>query len=412
MSAEISIKELPESHDKANLPTMKLQELDADPHGTFRRYRKDHPVALHESGSYFVLRLADVEQCSKDRRLVGSETAIPEINGFAQGAMFDIFAYGMLTANGEVHRRRRAPFSKLFAARAIAEMRPRIRRTVEDIIDEWDGDGEVDFIEAFSAPLPARIIADLFGLPREDIPIFTYDSYEITKVFTYGMPPDEITAIEQAGQRMRDYVAKTLDERRRSPRDDFLSAFLAAADEAGEMSPEEILFQILQLIVAAADTTRVGSVMQTALLLQHRSQWEAVCRDPALIPAAVSEALRFEPSGANTARVAVEDVELQGTIIPAGSLVILSTMSSMRDERAFNQPDAFDISRSDQMRVHPVFGFGAHRCIGEALARAELEEALAALAARIPQLQLDVSPTISGHVGVRRIDQMRVSWKP
>jgi len=178
------------------------------------------------------------------------------------------------------------------------------------------------------------------------------------------------------------------------------------------LGPEEILFQILQLIVGASDTTRVSSVIQTALLLQHRSQWQAVCRDPALVPAAVAESLRYEPSAANTARIAAEDIELQGVHIPAGSLVTLSTMSSMRDERAFIQPDTFDISRSDQMRVHPVFGFGAHRCIGEALARAELEEALAGLAARIPQLQLDVPPTVSGHVGVRRIDQMRVSWKP
>jgi cytochrome P450 family 103 len=108
-------------------------------------------------------------------------------------------------------------------------MRPRIRRTVEDIIDGWYGDGEIDLIEAFSAPLPARMIADLFGLPREDIPTFTRDSYVITRVFTYGMSADEIAQVEQAGQRLCDYVTKTLDDRRRSPRDDFLSAFLAAA---------------------------------------------------------------------------------------------------------------------------------------------------------------------------------------
>jgi cytochrome P450 len=411
MSAEIGIKELPASGDEQDLPLMPLRELDADPHGTFRRYRKDHPVVRHESGAYYLLRLADIEQVSKDRRLAGSETAVAVLNGFEQGTMFDFFVYGMLTANGDVHRRRRAPFTKLFAARAIAEMRPRIRKVVDDIIDGWYGDGEINFIEAFAGPLPARIIADLFALPSEDIPTFTRESYEVIKVFTYGMPPDEIARVEQAGRHLRDYVARILDDRRRNPRDDFLTAFLTAADEAGEMSPEEVLFQVLQLILGATDTTRVSTVMQVALLLQHRNQWEAVCRDQALVPKAVAESLRFEPSTSGTVRIATEEVEVHGTKIPAGALITLSAMSAMRDERAFDRPDTFDISRSDQLRLHPVFGHGAHRCIGEALARAELEESLAALTTRIPDLQLDVAPTIHGHTGVRRIDQMRVSWK-
>ena len=177
------------------------------------------------------------------------------------------------------------------------------------------------------------------------------------------------------------------------------------------MNPEEILFQIFLLIAAATDTTRISTVMQVALLLQHRAQWEAVCRDPALIPAAVAESLRLEPSAAAVARIAAEPIDIDGTLIPAGSLITLSTMSAMRDELAFNNPDAFDIGRTDQMRMHAVFGYGVHRCIGEALARAELEEALAALAARIPHLQLDVPPTISGHYGVRRVSAMRVSWE-
>jgi cytochrome P450 family 103 len=412
MTSEIGTEESSPRGNGAALPTLTLQQLESDPHGVFRRHRRDHPVVRHEMGSYFVLRLADIERCSRDPRLVGSETAVPEMTGFDHGAMWDVFRHSMLTANGEEHRRRRAPFSKLFAARAIAEMRPRIRRTVEDIIDECYDGGEIDFIAAFAGPLPARIIADLFGLPDADIPRFTQDAYEVTRVFAFGMRPDELAGIEQAAQRLRDYVAKVLDERRHAPRDDFLSAYLAAADEAGEMSPEEILFQIFLLIAAATDTTRIATVMQVALLLQHRPQWEAICRDPALIPRAVAESLRFEPSAAAVARIAGKDVEIDGTVIPAGSLVTLSTMSAMRDENAFRQPDSFDIGRSDQMRTHAVFGYGVHRCLGEALARAELEESLAVLVARIPQMQLDVAPTITGHFGVRRVDAMRVSWKP
>jgi hypothetical protein len=185
-----------------------------------------------------------------------------------------------------------------------------------------------------------------------------------------------------------------------------------AADLAAEMSPIEIIFQIVQLIVGGTDTTRVAIVMQVALLLQHHEQWMAVCRDPGLIPAAVEESMRFEPSVASISRVAAEDIEVGGAIIPAGSFVTLSTMSGMRDERAYDNPDVFNIRRVRQPRLHPIFGGGPHRCIGEMLARAELEESLAVLTALIPQLRLDQAPAIKGHFGIRRVDTMRVSWVP
>ena len=394
------------------LPTLALAQLKADAHGVFRRYRREYPVVRHENGSYFVLRFTDIDRLSKDPRLGPTRTALPEMLGLSDGTIFDVFLHGMLTADGDVHRRRRAPFSRLFAARAITEMRPRIRRTAEDIIDGWYGDGEVDFVDGFAAQLPARLIADLLGLPREDIPQFTVLVYEVTKILSFGLNPDEIPGIARFAQQLRDYVDKALDERRRRPRGDFLSAFLAVAAEAGEMSPEEMLYQIFQLIVGGTDTTRVAMVSLVALLLQHGQQWAEVCRDSALIPGAVAESMRFEPSVGSVSRVTREDVDVDGTVIPVGNFVALSTMSAMRDDKAYDRPDTFDIHRTGLPRLHPIFGYGAHRCIGEALARAELEEGLSAITARIPQLGLDVPPTISGHFAVRRADAMRVSWKP
>jgi cytochrome P450 len=413
MKAEMTVNKASENLDGTALPVLTLAELDADPHSAFRQYRKDHAVVLHETGGYFVLRFSDVDRLSKDPRFRGSGTSFPEALGISGGTIFDFFDYGMLSADGDVHRRRRAPFSRLFAARAITEMRPSIRRAAEDLIDGWYGDGEVDFFDEFAAKMPARIIADLLGLPREDIPEFTRLVYEVTKILSFGVNPDEFPGIEKAVQQLRVYVDEAFDERRRNPYGDFLSAFLAAATEAGEMSPEEMLYQIVQLIVGGTDTTRVAIATQLALLLQHREQWTEVCRDPALVPGAVAEAMRFEPSVGGTVRVTGEDVEVDGTVIPAGQLVTFSIMSAMRDESAYRRPDTFDIHRSNQPRMHPIFGYGAHRCIGEVLARAELEESLSAITARVPQLNLDAPPEIKGHFGVRRIDAaMRVSWKP
>jgi cytochrome P450 len=392
------------------LPLLTTARLDADPHGIFRSYRGTHSLVAHEAGGYFVLRLADVERLSKDPRAHASETAFPEMHSVNDGALFDTFRFGMLTANGDTHRHRRSPFSRTFAARMITELRPHIRRSAEELVDQWYADGQVDFLEEFAAKIPARIISDLLGLPREDIPSFTRLVYKVSRFISFSFAPDEVPGIEAAARQLQDYVERTLDHRRRTPCGDFLSKFVTAADASAEMSPIEIIFQIVQLIIGGTDTTRVALVMQVALLLQHPEQWVAVCREPGLIPAAVEEAMRFEPSVASVSRIAAEDIEVDNAIIPAGKFVTLSTMSGMRDERAYDDPDVFNIRRVRQPRLHPIFGGGPHRCIGEALARAELEESLAVLIARIPQLRLDQAPAIKGHSGIRRVDAMRVSW--
>ncbi len=394
-----------------NLPVLKVADLEADPHGMFRRYRVARPFVGHEAGGYIVLRLADIVRLGNDPRTAASETAHPEMLGITDGALFDLFQYSMLTANGAAHRRRRSPFSRSFAARMIADLRPHVRRSSEELIDSWYADGQVEFVEQFASQLPARVIGDLLGLPRGDIPYFAKLVYEVTRFITHGVTPNGIPESEAACQQLRDYVERTLDDRRRVLRADFLSDFLATAEAAGELSPLEIIFQIVQLIVAGTDTTRVAAVTQVALLLQHRKQWDAVCRDPSLIPAAVAEAMRFEPSVASFGRVTTEDIEIGGAVLPARQFIRLSTMSGARDERAYERPDVFDIHRDDQTRLHPIFGAGAHRCLGEALARVELEESLAALTARIPQLRLDQAPTIKGRTGIRRVDTMRISWQ-
>jgi cytochrome P450 family 103 len=394
------------------LPILSVADLDADPHGMFRKYRAAYPFVGHETGAYVVLRHADIERIVIDSRTSASETVHPKLFGVTEGALFDLFDQGMLTANGAVHRRRRSPFTRSFAARTIADLRPHIRRSVGELIESWYANGQVEFVSQFAAQLPARVIGDLLGLPRADIPSFTELVYSVTRFLTSSVVPDEIPGSAAACQQLRDYVEKTLEDRRRAPRDDFLSNFLGKADAAGELSPIEIIFQIVQLIVGGTDTTRVAIVVQLALLLQHREQWDAICRDSSLIPGAVAEAVRFEPSVASYVRVTTEDIDVGGAVLPAGQFIMLSTMSAARDAAVHERPDVFDIRRTDQPRLLPAFGAGAHRCIGEALARAELEESLAALAARIPQLQLDEAPAIKGHSGIRRVDTMQISWRP
>jgi cytochrome P450 family 103 len=139
-----------------------------------------------------VLRHADIQRLGNDPRTAASETAHPELYGVAEGALFDIFEQGMLTANDAAHRRRRAPLSRSFAVRTMADLRPQIRRSSEELIESWYADGQVEFVGQFAAQLPARVIGDLLGLPRGDIPSFTKLVYLVTRFLSHSILPDEI----------------------------------------------------------------------------------------------------------------------------------------------------------------------------------------------------------------------------
>ncbi len=396
---------------QADIVTLTVAELEADPHGVLRRYRALTPFVAHEAGGYMVLRFGDVEKLIHDPRAPATGTEYPKLRGVTEGVLFDAFDQGMLTANDALHRRRRSPFTRTFAARMIAELRPLLRKSADELIDSWYAEGEVDLLESYAAQIPARAISLLLGLPRADIPYFTRLVYSVSRFLSFTYAPEDLPEIEAAARELQDYVERLIEGSPPESTGGFLATYLADAGRLGELTPLETVVQLLQLIIGGTDTTRVAMATQVALLLEHRPQWAAVCRDPSLIPAAVTEALRFEPSVASVGRHAVADIELDGLVMPAGQFVTLSTLSALRDEAVFRDPEIFDIRRTDHPRLHLIFGGGPHRCIGEALSRAELEEGLAALTTRIPQLHLiGDPPTLQGHFGIRRMSEMRVGW--
>ena len=251
----------------------------------------------------------------------------------------------------------------------------------------------------------------MLGLPEEDIACFTWLVYSVSRFFSFAFAPEDMAAIRADAGELHDYVEALLASRRQAPAGDFLSGFLADAEANGELSAMKVVVQVVTLIIGGTDTTRVAMASQVSLLLQHREQWEAVRTDPSLVRRAVAEALRFEPSVGFVGRVTLENVVLGDVMVPAGQFLPLSTMSALRDPMAYEQPDLFDIYRTDGRRLHPVFGGAAHRCLGEALAWAELEEGLSVLATRLPNLRLDGDPPeVRGHMGIRRIGPMPVAW--
>jgi hypothetical protein len=177
------------------------------------------------------------------------------------------------------------------------------------------------------------------------------------------------------------------------------------------LSEDEIRTQIVGLILAGSDTTRGSLCMTLAYLLQHTDQWSAFCDDPdGLKRAAVDEGLRFDPVIMGIPRIVVRDFDIDGYRIPAGTPLTISVPSALRDPSVYADPDRFNIFRKDHPRWHPIFGAGAHRCVGEALARAEMEEALATIARLAPGTRLIGAFPRLAPGAIRQVDRMEVEF--
>jgi cytochrome P450 len=395
----------------AEPPALSIAQLDEDPHGVFRRYRHLTPLLKRANAGYIAIRAADMEPLAFDPRTRQIETEQLAVRGIHSGPLAELWSNSMLFSNGGEHRRRRASMSRAFAFKLIEEMRPRIRAAALQIIEQHLHAGELDFLGDFASLIPARIIANVLGIPAADVPHFTELVYSVSRSLSLSYAREEIQGMEASARQLMQYTDELLGARGAALNNEFLTSYLKTVTEAGNLSAAEILSQIVSVIIAGSDTTRGAIAVQVALLLQHREQWDVVCADPALIPGAVSESLRYEPVVGSIPRFTLEDIEIDGYRVPRNSILSLSTLSAMRDPSQYVEPDRFNIRRTDHPRRHLIFGLGVHRCLGEILARAELEESLAALVSVLPQLELaGKPPSLQGHGGIRRIDGMRVQW--
>ena len=392
-------------------PVLSVAQLDADPHGIFRSYRPLTPLLKRGNAGYIAIRAADIEPLAFDPRTRQIETEQLSVRGIHSGPLVELWSNSMLFSNGGGHRQRRAPMSRAFAFKLIEEMRPRIRAAARDILQQHLQAGELDFLDGFASLIPAHIIANVLGIPTADVPHFTELVYSVSRSLSISFAQAEIQSMQDSARQLMEYVNELLGSRGAALSNEFLASYLKTATEAGTLSAAEILSQIVTIIIAGSDTTRGAIAMQVALLLQHREQWDAVCADPALIPGAVSESLRYEPVVGSIPRFTLEDIEIDGYVVPRNNILSLSTISAMRDPAQYADPDRFNIRRTDHPRRHLIFGLGVHRCLGEMLARAELEESLAALVSLLPHLELaGEPPSLQGHGGIRRIDRVRVQW--
>lgn len=297
----------------------------------------------------------------------------------------DTFDMSFLDRDPPDHTRLRRLAQPAFSPKQMAGYRPRIERTVDDLLDAALAAGEFDLVPAFAAPLPIRVITDLLGVPDADAERFARYGTVIGGALDGVRSPAHAARLQAADRALRELFEELFVLRRREPADDLVSRIVAA--EGDQIQPSEMVPMCILLLVAGFETTvnLIGNAMNA--MFDHPEQWAALVADPAgCAPAAVEETLRYDPPVQRTVRCALQDVDLDGHPVRRGQYVVTLIGAANRDPEAFADPETFDIARASPAD-HLAFSSGIHYCVGQPLARLEATVALRKLAERMPDLR-------------------------
>lgn len=295
------------------------------------------------------------------------------------------FSNFVLFQDGDSHRRIRKSFQKHLTPPRVNALRPEIEERSRSLIDDFIAEGEVELVSSFAKPLPLGTISALLGVPRElDEQLSIWMSALENAITFLPMDAEQLQRANEAVEGLSATFADLVDKRRRTPGADLLSALISET-EAGNLSENEVLSNSWGLYFAGHDTTTnaIGNSLMT--LFRHPDQLDLLREDPSLIPTAVEELLRYEHPAAANYRILPEDTEIDGKVVPGGSAVVFFIPSANRDDRAFPEPDRFDVKRDPQETVS--FGTGPHACPGRHLGKATLAIALEQLLACLPGLR-------------------------
>ena len=382
--------------DDAPFIDMFSPEFQADPGKVIDAIRADSWVARAPIGA-IALGRPQVQALLADRRLRSSLTELIQIQGITEGPIFDAVSTSLLAIDGEDHHRVRSLVSRAFTPRAVDRHRTLMRDVLERLVEPVVPRGRTEFMADISDHYPIEVMCHVLGVPPDDHTEFAEWNNEITWALSLQLFA-HLDEVAHGFTHLRAYVTDLLEDRRRHPRDDMVSA-LAQAEEAGDrLTDQEITMLVAGLLFAGYDTTRNQLGIAMSVFADHPDQWAALAADPSLAAPAVEEVMRFQGAVAAAPRFVVEDIELDGYLIPAGTMLALSTASANHDPAAYTEPQTFDITVAREPQL--TFGGGPHYCLGASLARAEMQEALPMLARAMPDLELDGEPTWRQPVGI------------
>jgi cytochrome P450 len=367
--------------DLAHLP-LEEQAFADDPLPRFAAARRRHPWLAKGAYGYVVLEYQAIKDLlSMDDRLHTPNAGIAELMG-AKGTPWGRFQEEQIMAqSGAAHRRVRDVLAPMFTPRAINQHRPIMREVVVRLLDEWAPKGAFDFAE-FAAQFPIRVMCALIGAPEAALPSIQSSLEALGLAFC--LDPDHVAVMNRAMATMEAYVSDLLAARRRGERlrsePDLLDAVLAAND-ASELSDAEVSDLLIFLFVAGYDTSKNLLTTTMSILLDRPEDYARCAADLDYSSRTIEEVLRYQ-SPVTTARVAVEDIVYRDVLFPKGEMLFFPLSVSGRDPSAIPDPEAFRPERVHENR-HMGFGRGVHICLGQYIARAQIEEGLHLIAQRL-----------------------------
>ena len=359
---------------------------------------------------FIVLEREPAEFFLRTRDATFPGLTIAQLFEISDGPLHEEIVRNIINVNGDDHRRLRNLVNPALAPRAVARYRPGMRAYVTELLDALSPDGECEFIEAVAKPYPSLVIAEVMGAPPRYAPKLHEWSNLIQRQFDPVSLAAERPAIEAAVAEFYAWADELIAARRADPGEDLITDLIAAEADGERLSNDELRNLVLNVLVGGVDTSQSQLAHAVRLLAEHPQQWELLRGDPdGLALAAVDEALRFEPITPFTARITTAQLEHRGVTFPAGSIVLVSAWHANREGI---EPDAFDITADRGGARVLTFGAGIHYCVGANLARAEMQEGLAALARRAAGVQLAGEPEFGTPSGIYGLESLplRFTW--
>ena len=347
-----------------------------------------HPYLARNVLGYSVTDHAHATAFLRARRFWSAIAYIPQFAGIDPESMGLGDQPSILSTEGDAHGRLRRLVAPAFTPKAADRLRPFMRSVVERLVDAVTDAGRCELVADVCEPYPIPIICELLGAPAEDWKLFSEWATDLLRIFNNDLAND-LPRIRAARASLDTYVGALIEERRRAPRADLLSDMIAITDAGDRLSSGELMSMAQAVLVAGTDTTRNQLACTMALFAQHPDQWRLLVERPELAPRAVEESMRFLGAVRGTARIASEDIEMDGVHYRQGTFLFPSFVAANFDDTVWSEADRFDITKESSNTPHLTFGSGIHYCLGAWLARAELQEALPVLAARWPDMRLD-----------------------